>query len=198
MQGIRVSPGTSSHSNPSFGGSPGSAYNNQVPTPLPSFRGSGGSVLSNQIPASVHPSALGSHPSVHLSVHGSHDQQAAHNYQPQSVHPSVHGSHVDQQAVHHYHPVLVPESKKEKFVLCKFDPDKMSCTEFNTKVVLALIKVKKAYFVREKCTTQENAQDSLMLAIELYDKCEGSAKLLFASLEAQKEYLWLIIFRMGL
>jgi len=29
-----------------------------------------------------------------------------------------------------------------------------------------------------------------MLALELYDKCEGSAKLLFASFEAQSEYLF--------
>lgn len=62
-------------------------------------------------------------------------------------------------------------------------------TEFNTKVILALIKVKKAYLVQEPKTTPANDKDSLMLALELYDKCEGAAKFIFASFEAQKERL---------
>lgn len=66
----------------------------------------------------------------------------------------------------------------------------MAFMEFNTEVILALIKVKKAYLVQEIKTTAANADDSLMLAVELYDKCEGSAKLLFASMEAQSEYLF--------
>ena len=91
----------------------------------------------------VNPEASASHYSVHatsighvpVSIHSVHATPVGHV--PVSVHPSlqghvsVHPSLTDQvsvhptspPAIHHFHPVL--EEKKEKFTLCKFDPDKM-------------------------------------------------------------------------
>jgi hypothetical protein len=88
--------------------------------------------------------------------------------------------------IHHYHLIIIPEEKKAKFALEKYDPGTMPYTEFHTKVLLSLIRIKHAHLLYDSCTTPENAAACSLLAVELFNKCKGSDKLVFASLKARK------------
>jgi hypothetical protein len=79
--------------------------------------------------------------------------------------------------------------KKGKFKLCSFDPAKMTFQSFSTKILIALMEHDMAYLLTEASTTTANAKHSRKLALELFDKVEGAAKLPFSSLEAQKDLL---------
>ena len=151
--------------------------------------------------SNLHPSHSSQHAASFHAPHGSAHASHSHHSNP-SLHSTAMGAGFHPGHSYHSIPPVPPAAsnvyyisspepveQEEKFKLPEYDPSKMKFLHFSSKILVALMKKNKGYLLYETETTPQNQKDSLMLALELYDKVRGSARLPFSSLQAQHDLL---------
>ena len=78
--------------------------------------------------------------------------------------------------------------KEDKLELPEYNPATMSFQTWYAEVFIALQHKKLAYLLQEPCTTPANADDSMVLALEIFDKIRGAAITTFDNLDFEGKF----------